>query len=230
MHNEMMAVGGERLPVWPADQQITAFDEERKVLRVRFEDIGDYHPALVAKILELAERPEYAKQNARSMGGTKLYGLHQWSCPEADLLEARAMALFKRALGADQAVVDLSWANVYRRGDYIMPHSHVRALASVVYILEAGEDDPEDSNSGLFSFVDPRYGPCCELEKGYMTNPVRLRLKPGTMIIFPGQMVHCVNPYGGSTPRISLAWNINREAQPGSMLETMQRQLPEEPV
>ena len=55
-------------------------------------------------------------------------------------------------------------------------------------------------------------------------------MKPGTMIIFPGRMVHGVNPYGGTAPRITLAWNINREAQPGSMLETMKRQLPDAPA
>jgi hypothetical protein len=44
------------------------------------------------------------------------------------------------------------------------------------------------------------------------------------MIIFPGQLVHCVNPYGGATPRITLSWNINREALPGSMLDSLRRQ------
>ena len=230
MTEEFILVGAKRLPAWPEGQEIKALDDEGTVLRTRFADIGDYHPALTAKILDLAEKPEFARQRARSMGGTKLYGLHEWNCPEADLIDARAVALFKRALGEAEAAVDISWANVYRQGDYILPHSHVRAQASVVYVLADGDKDPEDPNSGLFSFVDPRYPLCCMVQKGYMTNPVRLAMKPGAMIIFPGRMVHCVNPYGGTAPRITLAWNINREVQPGSMLETMKRQLPDNPI
>ncbi|MDH3474268.1 MAG: 2OG-Fe(II) oxygenase family protein [Rhodospirillales bacterium] len=224
MSGEAVAVGGKDLTVWPEGQEITALDDDRTVLRTRFADIDDYHPGLVAKVLELAERPEFTGQRGRSMGGTKLYGLHEWDCPEAELLEARAAELFRRAMGSAQVAVDISWANVYRRGDYIMPHSHVRALASVVYMLAPGEPDPEDRNSGLFAFVDPRYGPCCRAEQGHMTNPVRLNLPAGAMIIFPGQLVHCVNPYGGATPRVTLSWNINREALPGSMLDSLKRQ------
>jgi hypothetical protein len=165
MSGEAVAVGGKDLTVWPQGQEITALDDDRTVLRTRFADFDDYHPGLIAKVLELAERPEFAGQRARSMGGTKLYGLHEWDCPEAELLEARAAELFRRAMGSAQVAVDISWANVYRRGDYIMPHSHVRALAGVVYMLAPGELDPEDQNSGLFAFVDPRYGPCCRAEQ-----------------------------------------------------------------
>ncbi len=226
MSGQTIVVGAGDLPVWPDGQEITALDDERTVLRTRFTDTEAYHPALRATILEMAARPAFAGQRARSMGGTKLYGLHEWDSPAAELVEARAVELFRRALDSNQAAIDLSWANVYRRGDYIMPHSHIRTLASVVYMLEVGEPDPEDANSGLFAFVDPRYSLCCEAEPGRMTNPVRLHLKPGSMIIFPGQLVHCVNPYGGATPRISLSWNINRKVLPGSMLDAVKQQRP----
>lgn len=100
--------GAQRLAVWAADQEITALDEQRTVLRTRFRDSDDYHPGLTAKILELAARPESAAQRARSMGGTKLYGLHEWDSPDAELIDARAVAFFKRALGQEEASLDLS--------------------------------------------------------------------------------------------------------------------------
>ena len=171
----------------------------------------------------LAEKVEAAGQRSRSLGGTKIYAVHEWGSPEADLVEARATAFFRRAMGSE-AYIDIAWADVFRRGEYVLPHSHIRAFAGVVYMLEPGERDPEDQDSGLFTIVDPRYGPCCELERGRMTNPVRLDLQPGTMIIFPGQLVHCVNPYGGERPRITLSWNINREPLPGSMLDSARAQ------
>ncbi len=225
MEEEALLVGGKRVMVWPEGQATGALDDKRMVLQTRFRDTENHHPALIVKLLELAARPEFARQRARSLGGTKLYALHEWDCDEADLVDARAVALFRRALGAEEAAVDISWANVYRRGDYIMPHSHIRALASVVYMLTPGEADPEDANSGLFAFVDPRYGPCCMAEQGRMTNPVRLDMKPGTMIIFPGQLVHCVNPYTGAAPKITMSWNLNREPQTGSMVEAVKRQV-----
>ena len=206
------------LPAWPEGQAIKPLDPQRIVLRTRFEDVEAYHPALTARILELAEAAEAAGQRGRSMGGTKLYGLHEWNCPEADLIEARAAAFFRQARGAAEAFIDVSWANVYQAGDYIMPHSHTRTAASLVYMLAPGDPDPEDPDAGCFAIVDPRYEPCCQAEKGHMTNPVRLKLRPGGMLLFPGQLVHCVNPYRGASPRITLAWNINPTPLVGSML------------
>ncbi len=222
--DDTIDIAGTAFPVWPEGQQISAFDEERTVLRTRFEDAASYHPALTAKVLALAEKAEAAGQRSRSLGGTKIYAMHEWDSPEADLVEARAAAFFRRAMGAPEAYIDIGWTNLYRRGEYVLPHSHIRALAGVVYMLESGDRDPADEDAGLFTIVDPRYGPCCEVERGRMTNPVRLDLQPGTMIIFPGQLVHCVNPYGGERPRITLSWNINREPLPGSMLDSARSQ------
>lgn len=221
---DSIAIDGRSIPVWPESQQVTAFDPEQTVLRTHFEDFETYHPGLTARVLELAEKARSAGQRSRSLGGTKIYAPHEWAAPEAELIESRATELFRRAMKSAEAYVDIGWANVYCRGDYILPHSHVRALASVVYMLTPGEADAEDTDSGLFTIVDPRYGPCCEIERGRMTNPVRLNLRPGTMILFPGQLVHCVNPYGGRTPRVTLSWNINREPQPGSMLASARAQ------
>ena len=132
MSGQTIAVGAGDLPVWPDSQEITALDDERTVLRTRFTDTEAYHPALSATILEMAARPAFAGQRARSMGGTKLYGLHDWDSPAAELVEARAVELFRRALDSERAAVDLSWANVYGCGDYIMPHSHIRTVARLV--------------------------------------------------------------------------------------------------
>jgi hypothetical protein len=52
-------------------------------------------------------------------------------------------------------------------------------------------------------------------------------LRAGTMIIFPGQAVHCVNPYAGTRPRITLSWNINTMAVPGVATVPIPRQFGE---
>jgi len=134
------------------------------------------------------------------------------------LISLRARTFFRRVLECDDAAVDLSWANVYRAGDFCMPHSHVRSTASVVYCVEAGDEDMEDSLSGQFGFVDPRLSSCCQDQEGCVTKPFYPGMKKGTMIIFPSQLVHTVNPYLGKRPRITLSWNINKNPLPGTPL------------
>lgn len=207
----------QRLPVWPAEQKIeTRGDPAIHV--TTFGDAGAYHKGLIANILKLEIDPSYGKEYFRAAGGTKIHHVDRWGFAEANLINGRAIALFKRVWATDEAVVDLSWANVYREGDYAMAHAHTRSTASVVYFLDAGDDDPEDPAGGRFCFVDPRLACCCQEEPGMMTSPYLPRMTSGTMIIFPSHLVHCVNPYNGTRPRITIAWNINRHVIPGSPL------------
>ena len=152
-------------------------------------------------------------------GHSSLSYLKSWEDEEVRLINARALAFYREAVGSDQAVIDIAWANIYGKGDYIMPHSHTRAAASLVYCVDQGDPDELDPNGGLLCFVDPRFPDCCQIEPHHMTNPLKPTLVPGAMLLFPGQMVHFVTPYGGGRPRITLAWNINQQAIPGSPLE-----------
>jgi hypothetical protein len=119
-------------------------------------------------------------------------------------------------LNCSHGFVDDCWANVYRNGDYCMPHSHLRSVASVVYMVDLGDEDPAHPLSGRFYFADPRLHISCETERDRMTRLVIPDLKAGSMIVFPGAMVHAVNPYTGQRPRITMSWNITQEALPGS--------------
>ncbi len=166
-------------------------------------------------------KPETRRQYGRYMGGTKLYRLERWENPAARLLNARAVALFKAATGAENGVIDMAWVNVYGQGDYIVPHSHWRSEGSVVYMLDEGDEDPADRYSGLFGFIDPRLPLCCQLEQGLMTHPIYPVMKAGSMLVFPSALVHSVHPYGGKRPRITLSWNINRKALEGDTLSLL---------
>jgi hypothetical protein len=108
-----------------------------------------------------------------------------------------------------------------------MPHSHPRAAASVVYFLDEGDPNPDDPDSGRFCVVDPRFAPCCRIEQNYMTNPFTPNMSEGSMLLFPGALIHCVNPYTGIRPRISLSWNINPRALPGSIWELLRQPDPD---
>ena len=38
----------------------------------------------------------------------------------------------------------------------------------------------------------------------------------GSLVMFPDEVLHSVNPYHGVRPRITLAWNVNEPAMEGS--------------
>jgi hypothetical protein len=213
MGESAVFLGNEQVAVWPDGQRIETLGHPA-VLATRFDDTSRYHPRLIARILDLAAHPGTAKHYFRGAGGTKVHHIDRWNCSEADLVHARARELYRRALGRETAVVDLCWANVYRDGEYCMPHSHLRATASVVYFLDSGDDDPDDVLAGRFFFADSRLPTCCEHEPEKMTTPHFPDSRAGTMLIFPGQLIHSVNPYRGSRPRITMSWNLNDVALP----------------
>lgn len=217
LSNAALKFNAGSVEVWPRTQTISRWQAE-SVFLAQFDDMTAYHPGLIRRVLELERDPELAAEWNRLQGGAKVYHLERWNCPEADLIQARALAFFKTVFNTKQAHLDLSWATIYRDGDYCMPHSHVRTLASLVYFLSFGDSDPNRSTSGRFLFVDPRMPVCCGEEKDRMTTPCAPLMKEGLMMMFPGQAVHYVNPYRGERPRITLSWNINDRKAEGSPL------------
>lgn len=215
MSHGTIQLGMKPVEIWPP-QLATEVCGDPTIHKITFPDIREYHPRLVAKILELEENRRLRKRYFRGACGTKIHHLEQWVGTEAELITARARALFRKVLECEHAVIDLSWANVYRNGDYCLPHSHLRSTASVLYCLDPGDEDPEDAQAGRFCFVDPRLRPCCQHQEGCVTTPFFPAMTAGTMLIFPSQLVHAVNPYTGKRPRITLSWNINKHALPGS--------------
>jgi hypothetical protein len=212
--NRVVHIGSEAVSIWPDGQ---AFDTLEGILHyTRFTDTDLYHPQLKRVILEKERQTTGVKHYGRSGGGTKVYNIDRWGCAEATLVHERALEFFRRALKRTTAVADNVWANVSRDGDYCKPHSHHRTMASVVYFLDPGDADADDPEAGRFSIVDPRLAQCCGLEEGHVTTPLYADMTPGGFIMFPGAVVHAVNPYRGQRPRITLAWNINETAIEGS--------------
>lgn len=216
MAQDGITLEGREAEVWPPGQALASRGDPA-IIATHFDDAAELNPRLAAEVLAAAGDPDRLRRYFPASGGTKVYHLEQWGRPATDLVCARARALFRRVLGAE-AVVDLSWANVYRRGDYAMAHSHERAVASIVYFVDLGEDSPADALSGRFAFVDPRLKHCAKAESPRVIAPLLPRLAAGDMLIFPAALVHSVNPYRGRRPRITLAWNIGREAVPGTPL------------
>jgi hypothetical protein len=217
LDNDSVMIGTREYPVWPAGQEVRPLGH-RTIGLTTFADAAEFHAGLVARINALQGDPRFANRYFRAAGGIKVYHLDRWECPEADLLNARALHVSQLLLGSDAAAIDLSWANVSRHGDYALAQSHERTAVSIVYCVDPGDEDPMDPLSGKLAIVDPRVEVCCPTRKEAMTNPLMPRMGPGTMVAFPSVLVHSVNPYTGTRPRITVAWNIDKDVIPGSPL------------
>jgi Putative 2OG-Fe(II) oxygenase len=205
------------IDVWPKKTRLEKWIEPT-VKIANFPDTEQIRPGLLARALELEHDETLSTAIDGIAGCRKIYHLDRWQCPEADLIDARAKALFKRIVGAPTAAVDLSWANIYRQGDYCLPHGHVRATAAVIYFLELGNENRDGPGHGRFCFADPRLKVCCQREEHAMTTPSGPIVENGTMIIFPGKLVHFVDTYRDPETRVTLSWNINSAPIPGNPL------------
>lgn len=152
---ESIRIMGREIAVWPPGLKIELLAAPNTGV-ADFPDHEVYHPGLASRILEMERDPRYHDWIFKGGCGTKVRDPHEWRSPEADLIHARAMRLAAKALGTPTVVVDDCWANVYRKGNYCMPHSHLRAIASVVYLLDPGDPVEDDFLSGRFYFCDPR--------------------------------------------------------------------------
>lgn len=214
MQDAAVADSTHSLPVWPESQKLIHAGDPNIVI-THFDDAPKFHPALAETIVKLSRGSEFVEPLVRGSCGTKVHHIDRWGSPEADLVFNRAKAMFTLALREKSASVDASWANVYRRNDYCVPHSHIRAQASVVYMVDEGEVDEKDRLAGKLYFADTRIAYCAQHEQGRLTRLLIPEMRPGTMVMFPGMTVHAVNPYFGQKPRITMSWNINAAALPG---------------
>lgn len=98
------------------------------------------------------------------------------------------------------------WINVNPKGGYNSPHDHPGAFWSGCYYVKVpkGEGD-----AGAIEFLSP-HKPLMgnNLIRGAVTSDkMRIRPKAGTVLIFPGTMVHWVHPNDSSEDRVTIAFN-----------------------
>lgn len=207
-------IGDSQLPVWPEGQ--TAEPMSAPLMAVTtFPDWETYHPSLIDAALRAEQDPELRVSLFRGGCGTKVRKVPQWRTPAAQLIHGRALMLAHRTLSRRPVFADDTWGSIYHDGDYCMPHSHLRSDVSVLYMLDTGDEDPDDKVSARLCFADPRIDACCPDEPGRVTRHVMPVMTPGTMLIFSSDYLHSVNPYRGQRARITLSWNITLARLPG---------------
>jgi hypothetical protein len=132
-----------------------------------------------------------------SGGGLKVSNVGGWHSapdlqawpdePVRSLVERIRTALGK--VGAQGSRIQ-AWANVMRKGSFHLAHRHGESAWSGVYYV-----DPGDGPGGRIQFA-----------RGRVTRTILPRV--GLILVFPGDLLHSVEPYEGARPRISVAFNL----------------------
>lgn len=110
-----------------------------------------------------------------------------------------------------------AWAMVMRNGDYTIPHDHANAHWSTVYYPDAGDaDEAIHPDSGLLALVDPRHGGLPIPGLDLLGKTFTARPSTGRLLVFPGWVLHYVNAYRGTRPRVAVSCNVTFELAPPS--------------
>ncbi|MDH5517968.1 MAG: 2OG-Fe(II) oxygenase family protein [Gammaproteobacteria bacterium] len=202
---QSVTIDGTDIAVW-TDPQVMHLSQSPSMFMINWNDMDEFNPRIASRMLELENDQKFT--HLMPNAGPKIRDIHKWGIPEAELIHERAMELFSQATGNPRPTVDVAWGNINRHNQYLNPHSHTNCIGSVVYCVDTGDQDPDNELSGRFVIVDPRVEECCPLEPGRVTLELTPDMKPGTMIVFPSDIVHFVHPYTGHKPRMTIAWNL----------------------
>ncbi len=102
-------------------------------------------------------------------------------------------------------IMDESWLQFYKNGDYKVLHNHLRYDLSPTehrniwaggYYISDGDPDIYQPYSGRFSFSTRN--------KSYMVKP-----ETGMIMLWPGDILHEVHPFYGSSERICINFNLS---------------------
>src|SRR5882672_9414813 len=105
MSRHIIQIGIRKLRIWPEKQALLALDEPT-VKVTRFDDAQHYHPGLKRRALELLQDPAFRDFYFHGGCGTKVRHVADWARPEAELIQVRAIALFRQVYPNENAVVD----------------------------------------------------------------------------------------------------------------------------
>lgn len=198
---------------------------------VTYERAPSLNPRLLDRIFEMESAGDRHRDNVkRSSQGGALFESH-FDLFKIAVPEFQELATFcHKALSS--VVVQLShmdeaiyrslefdydaWFHVSRQGAYQGLHNHQNASWSGIYCVDPGEPDPDNPQSGVVRFHDPRPNILMYADGGneHLNEEVRygvvdLAHRAGKLTIFPSYLMHEIFPYTGDRPRVVVAFNCS---------------------
>lgn len=152
-----------------------------------------------------------------------------WGGPAAAKLAQSAIGLAKRMSHFQESSPEAfdwvvrMWANVTPPGGLNQLHAHPQNLWAAVLYIDIGEGDGGgEARSGALFLEDPRFPMCAMHNTAFRIIGVdgqpqayqpELRLKAGSLVVFPAWLRHGVRPHQGGAERITIAMNIDALAR-----------------
>ncbi|NMP26718.1 hypothetical protein GW590_07575 [Rahnella sp. SAP-1] len=193
------------------------------------------HPA--AEILNQVLKEEIAQNQAENSNGVRHSNEGGWQST-ADFNQwpgegAVALTAFAKELAYELTAVSHpehglvmpefdwninAWVNINYTGNANALHAHPGAFWSCVYWVDDGSSEEEPNVGGELQFRDPRgvlpsmYNPELKMRiEGCLSAGLTTSITPksGSIAMFPSWLLHSVNLYTGTRPRISIAFNFS---------------------
>ncbi len=192
---------------------------------IQIPDAASINAALTRIILEKSQT--IPSMNYSNVGGWQSPGdFALWQEPEAKALLQYATSFVNTitALKTPEGLVEAewgwhvnAWANVNYFGCSNLAHGHPSSFWSGIYWVDDGGRAENPEVGGDLELHDPRgFMPA-------MSSPLRFKIdgclsagysetiapSTGTLIMFPSWLIHSVQEYKGTRPRISVAFNFS---------------------
>lgn len=185
---------------------------------------------LLGEFLMSRETEKYRHPDSPQIAHTSVcesrFDLFSWKESVVQMLKNRLYGQLMNYLcevnGFDQTTLNAlqfqseSWFHITRKGGYFQPHTHPLASVSMIYCVSTGDQDIESIHEqGRVLFFDPRTNASMYLDtanrhmsRTYSFDGMLFRLQSNEVCIFPSYLQHCVEPYLGESPRITVAANF----------------------
>jgi uncharacterized protein (TIGR02466 family) len=119
-----------------------------------------------------------------------------------EIVNSAISPLFGEHWGDIQINYARGWLHLVKPGDYTPPHSHDAFTFAFVYYFYAPE------NCGDLLLMDPRRGSDVASSRGDITKWVKIKPKTRKLVIFPGNILHLVEPNKSNETRMSFACTV----------------------
>jgi uncharacterized protein (TIGR02466 family) len=179
-----------------------------------YDNLGEFNAELARRILALRERsPGEMRSNVGGWHSDTLL-LQNLGEPYTSQLPRMMVDSVKAVMDdvietADPFTAKLSidaWAIVNERGHFNTSHIHPDCVWSGVYYVAT-----EPNAGGEIEFTEPRTQALMiksPLSPFQSNGRIALAPQPGMMLVFPSFLYHAVGRYEGTSPRISIAFNL----------------------
>lgn len=192
-------LGDQEILTWPEHIAIELFNQQPVMGAVRFTDGAAYHPRLLEHVMTLQAEGEMIQ--TLQGGAVRVDDLQAWDIVEADLITLRALKLCGDMMHSERVRIASAYGIVVGKDSYLPPQvPDETAVASVVYIVDAGEMDANNGSSGKLSFTHRHLD-------GYTARSPE-PVTSGLMLAFPADMLSTGLPYTGNHPRVLLYWHM----------------------